>query len=459
MASGGSHLPRMRDDTSASSLPLWRRLFAVRSQDEDVVRRARSFIALCCAFATIAVLLLIPIGLADPAGDLAMSFAVMAVVIANYVLGAVMARRGWVDLAGVVVSANLSLSVSGAILFHFRALNDGIWFLALSVIISGLALRPRLIWGILGLDLVLTTCMLVVVPPDPQGPYHNLGKLLILDGLLITTAIAAYIDATRSRDLFLRQSRAFRELTLASQRAELANRAKSVFLANMSHELRTPLNAIIGFAEMLQEDADDPAARADLGKIRGAGLHLVAIISDILDLSKIEAGKLVLRAGPLDLDGFLDGLGELAAPLAADRRNTFTLRREAGGTLVTDEVRLRQALLNLLSNACKFTQDGAVTLEVRGRQQGGEDFVEFAVTDSGIGIAPQDLERIFMPFVQVDDSTTRRHGGTGLGLALTRELVGLLGGTISVASELGNGATFTITVPRRWHGPAAVAGA
>ncbi|MCY0988150.1 ATP-binding protein [Nannocystis sp. ILAH1] len=447
----------MPDPSATGSSPLLRGVFAVRSQDHDVVRRARSFITLCITFAAITVLLAIPIALADPAGDLPMSFVVLTSVIANYTMGILLARRGWVDLAGIFVSANLSASVAIAILFRFRELNDGIWFMALGVIISGLALRPRLIWWILGFNLGLTTLMLVFVPPSAAGPYYNFGKLMILDALLVTTAIAAFIDATRSRDLFRRQERAVEDIKTARERAEQANATKSVFLANMSHELRTPLNAIIGFSEMLQEDADDPGVRADLGKIHGAGQHLLAIISDILDLSKVEVGKLEVRADWFDLDEFLARLHGLAVPLAAAQRNSFTLIGAASGTVFTDELRLRQALLNLLSNACKFTQRGAIELRVRRRIARGESCLEFEVADTGIGIAEDDLERIYMPFVQVDDSPTRRQGGTGLGLTLTREIVLLLGGTIQVDSTVGVGTTFTLTVPRRWSPDAAVA--
>ncbi|MDC0716747.1 sensor histidine kinase [Nannocystis bainbridge] len=439
----------MPEVLSTGSL-LLRGLFTVRSEDHDVVRRARSFITLCITFAAITVLLAIPIGLADPAGDLPMSFVVLASVICNYSLGIMFARRGWVDLAGIFVSANLSLSVAAAILFRFHGLNDGIWFMALGVIISGLALRPRFIWWMLALNLALTTLMLVYLPPSSHGPYYNFGKLMILDALLVTTATAAFIDATRSRDLFRRQNRAVEDLKVARERADLANNTKSIFLANMSHELRTPLNAIIGFSEMLEEDTDDPGVRADLTKIHGAGSHLLAIISDILDLSKVEVGKFEVRADWFDLSEFVARLQSLAAPLAGVHRNRLVVSGDASGAVFTDEVRLRQALLNLLSNACKFTEGGTIELSIHKVYGRGETSIEFKVVDTGIGIAADDLERIYMPFVQVDDKSTRRQGGTGLGLALTREIVQLLGGCINVTSRLGVGTTFTIAVPRRW---------
>ena len=425
-----------------------RRLFAVDSGDEDVVRRARAFIALSAAFLTIDLLLLVPIVLADPAGDLPMSVVVVAAVAANYALGIALARRGRIDLAGTVVSLTLVFAVCGAVLVHFRALNDGLWFITLSLVIAGQALRPRLIAVVLAINLALTTLMLVVVPPDPAGPYVNLAKILILDALLVTLAIAAAIAAAQARALFHRQREALRELDAARRRAEVANAAKSAFLANMSHELRTPLNAIIGYSELVEEEVGDHPSRTDLQRIQGAGQHLLTIISDILDISKIEAGKLEVDAAAFELAPFVADLAELARPLADDRRNDLVVRADADGQLFTDAHRLRQVLLNLLSNACKFTEDGTVTLVARPR---GDARVDFVVADTGIGIETADLARIFDPFVQVDDSPTRAHGGTGLGLALTRELVQLLGGEITVVSAPGAGTTFTVTVPRRWR--------
>jgi signal transduction histidine kinase len=446
-----------RGDTNEGSRSTWRRLLVVESEDADIVRRGQSFIALCLTFAGFTAALLLPIALADPAGDLPMSFAVLGLVICNYSAGVVMARRGHVDVAGIVVGATLSTIVALFILLRFQALNDGIWFMILSVIISGMAIRPAFIWVVLALDLLLTTGFLVALPPDPVLPYHNFGKVMILDALLATVAVATYIHATRSRDLFNRQRSVVRELEAANLHAELvrqqaeealqlaetANRAKSVFLATMSHELRTPLNAIIGYSELLRDDVTG-SAQADLDRINGAGQHLLLLISDILDITKIEAGRMAIYLEEFAVDAFVAEVAQTVRPLVDKNRNTLHVEQGAGlGEARTDRTRLRQILLNLLANAAKFTRDGRIDLRCR---REGPTLV-FEVADTGIGMDAATLERVFHEFVQADPSTTRRYGGTGLGLALSRKLAGMLGGAVSVTSAPGEGSTFTLRVP------------
>jgi signal transduction histidine kinase/CheY-like chemotaxis protein len=233
--------------------------------------------------------------------------------------------------------------------------------------------------------------------------------------------------------------------------AEEATRAKSAFLANMSHELRTPLNAIIGYAEMLQEDAADNGyddLTADLEKIRIAGRHLLALINDVLDISKIEAGRMELHLERFSLAGMLSDVISTIAPLVEKNGNRLEVRGDTGGTLFTDLTRLRQSLLNLLSNAAKFTEDGQITLEVDNQSFGAVEYLRLRVSDTGIGIGPAQLARLFREFTQGDASTTRKYGGTGLGLALSRRFCQMLGGDITVTSAPGQGSTFTIIVPR-----------
>jgi signal transduction histidine kinase len=287
---------------------------------------------------------------------------------------------------------------------------------------------------------------------------------MILDALLMTAAVATYINATRSRDLFQRQRSAVRELEAESLRADLAreqaeqalqlaetaNVAKSIFLATMSHELRTPLNAIIGYSEILREEADE-AARADLDKINGAGQHLLLLISDILDLTKIEAGRMAIDAEPFAIDGFVGELVHTVRPLVDKNHNTLAVELVPGcGEAHTDRTRLRQILLNLLSNAAKFTHAGRIDLRCRCEA----DWLVFEVADTGIGMDQETLGRVFQEFVQADASTTRRYGGTGLGLVLSRRLAEMLGGSVSVTSAPGKGSTFTLRVPATYD-PAA----
>jgi PAS domain S-box-containing protein len=237
------------------------------------------------------------------------------------------------------------------------------------------------------------------------------------------------------------------ELLRARRDAEAANSAKSQFLASMSHELRTPLNAIIGYSEMLQEDAEergDRAAVPDLQKIHAAGKHLLTLINDVLDLSKIEAGKMQLHLETFEVASLVEQVGATILPLVERNANRLEVRCAAGiGVMRSDTTRMRQVLLNLLSNACKFTDHGEITLEV---ERAAGDVI-FRVRDSGIGMTPEQLSRLFQAFSQAEASTAARYGGTGLGLAITRRLCQLMGGEIQVDSEAGRGSTFTVRLP------------
>ncbi|MEQ1500729.1 MAG: ATP-binding protein [Myxococcota bacterium] len=233
----------------------------------------------------------------------------------------------------------------------------------------------------------------------------------------------------------------------ARDRAVQANRAKSTFLANMSHELRTPLNAILGYAELIGEEielgvADN--AQSDVSRIVASGRHLLALIDHVLDLSKIEAGKLVLELQPVPIDDLLESVIATVRPMVEAGANQIRVDvPERLGTLTSDPLRLRQVLLNLLSNAAKFTREGTIGLAAH---RAG-DRLRFVVTDTGVGMTPEQLAKLFEDFVQGDASTTRRFGGTGLGLSISRRIVRMMGGDITVRSEAGLGSTFTVDLP------------
>ena len=278
-------------------------------------------------------------------------------------------------------------------------------------------------------------------------------------------------DEIRKREESLAAWNADLEKTVAARTAELknavdeaeearaqaqeANKTKSAFLANMSHELRTPMNAIIGYSEMLIEESEDTGEKwmeSDLKKILSSAKHLLQLINDILDLSKIEAGRMTVFLEPVDIAQTAKDVAATIGPLVAKNANTFELKCPPdAGSMRTDLTKLRQTLFNLLSNACKFTEKGKVTLEITRR---ADHMVSFAVTDTGIGMTPEQQGKLFGEFVQADASTTRKYGGTGLGLAISRKFCRLLGGDITVESAPGRGSTFTAILPLEAKEPA-----
>jgi len=271
-----------------------------------------------------------------------------------------------------------------------------------------------------------------------QAGHH--GELLVL----------AMEDVTERR-------RAEEEVAKAQAASEAANKTKSLFLANMSHELRTPLNAIVGYSEMLQEEAAEHDLRSfssDLEKINASGRHLLALINDILDLSKIEAGKMEIYLETFDLNALIDDVASTIRPMVERNSNELRIERAIDlGGMRADQVKVRQALYNLLSNAAKFTQDGSITLNADRQLMDGEEWIVFQITDTGIGLNAEKIVRLFQDFTQADASTTRKFGGTGLGLALTRRFCQMMGGDVTVHSVDGEGSTFTIKLPAAVHEP------
>jgi signal transduction histidine kinase len=276
-----------------------------------------------------------------------------------------------------------------------------------------------------------------------RGKAREIGPLEAQVVQLLATAVGAGLQR-------LERDEEANRLRVAKEAAEEADRTKSGFLAMVSHELRTPLTTIIGYSEMLLEQAAAdglPQYTADLTHVHGAGQHLLALINDILDFSKIDAGKLEIAKEPYAPASLLRDLMVSVDPLARKNNNRLELDLPADlGKGVGDPTRIRQCVLNLVGNACKFTKDGVVTVAARREAAGGVDVLRVTVSDTGIGMTPDQMGRLFQVFTQVDSSAGRKYGGTGLGLAISQRLCRNMGGQITVQSEIGKGSTFTMTI-------------
>lgn len=290
----------------------------------------------------------------------------------------------------------------------------------------------------------------------PQTQLAVVGWISVLSATIYMSWMAIYyanmvtMNSDLEREIELHRETATR-LRETKNIADEANRAKSIFLAKMSHELRTPLNAVIGFSEILLEDIEfegkNEAKRIDLERINSAGKHLLSLVTDVLDLSRIESNAIDLNITQFSLNDMIHDVIANIQPMIVAKNNKLIVRCPSNlGMISTDQTKLRQAALNLMSNAAKFTEDGSITLSVQLRRSQAGDWVEIQVRDTGIGIAPEQLGRLFQNFGQATLSTSNKYGGTGLGLALSQKLCALMGGGISVTSEIGAGSCFTIRV-------------
>jgi signal transduction histidine kinase len=335
------------------------------------------------------------------------------------------------------------------------------WFLvALLLGFFYLGERPLLVIGIFTANLV-GFCIAYAINgsfPEimPMGALSTVGVMSVCAATIYTSMMAIYYANVVTAQSSL-QREVQRHLVTAAkmqeakEEAEHANEAKSVFLAKMSHQLRTPLNAVIGYSEILLEDADssgNDAQMSDLKRINRAGRHLLSLVTDVLDMSKIDSDDIELMIHSFALDNFLDDVVSTCRSLVTQNGNQLIVdHAETLGSAVTDETRLRQVVINLLSNAGKFTKNGTVTLRVKRTVEDGRDMIVMSIEDTGIGISPAQLDKLFTEFNQAEASTSSRYGGTGLGLAVSRKLCQLMRGDIAVTSEVGHGSTFTLRIP------------
>ncbi len=341
----------------------------------------------------------------------------------------------------ILISSMAILLLVPPTLFMGQKMTRG-WLATLTAMFyAGLGLR----FAFRGNDIAESTEGLVVML---IAPVICLLIQWLLTRRLLGQIEAALADSERLRANLEKQNR---ELDRSRELAEQANRSKSIFLANMSHELRTPLNAVIGYSELLAEDAEDAGhdqMLADIHKIEGAGKQLLSLINDVLDMAKIEAGHSTIHIERVQLSSLVAELELVAGPLVSKKHNTFSVELDdAPEHMHTDWTKLRQVLSNLISNAAKFTEDGVITLRIGHGELDDEPAATFALEDTGMGMDEATQGRVFAPFVQADESTTRTHGGTGLGLSLVAQFTELLGGRVELASTLGEGSTFTVKLP------------
>ncbi|WP_340587497.1 HAMP domain-containing sensor histidine kinase [Erythrobacter alti] len=388
---------------------------------------------------------------------------VEACVASFFLVPLILRQTGSMALAAMVsVQTLVGLSLFGS--FWFGGISSPLlpWFL-IAMVLCFFYLYDSIKYALIGITLQLATFTAARLLSGNFPQLVDPAELLlpnvfsILAALTYMTVMCLFYEAVMRVSLRLEQETIDQrgrvaELRHAMSAAEQASKRKSIFLAKMSHELRTPLNAVIGYTEMLKEEwierGEDERKAKDLDRIHAAGRHLLALVNNVIDLSSIESDRIDLNTEPVVVRDLADDVIATASPLARKRDNKLVLNMpEDLGTLELDALKVRQSLLNLLSNAAKFTTKGTIMMTILRSQEKDGDWLTLEVTDNGIGIRPEALERIFKSFSQAENDTATRFGGSGLGLALTKRFTEMMGGTISVRSEYGLSTSFTIRIP------------
>jgi signal transduction histidine kinase len=451
-----------------------RTLLSIRRYHEIAWLRHSSTRYASVALVPIAVALLVP-GLWWLANSVLLAGAVLTEMLTDRWLRRLMARLGNASAAETERAAHATIGAAVLVVSLYALPNLLLAFApapgaAIGLMFCMTAFTLIASQQLLSRHMVLFTCPLMAIALIANAVALAPGRLGLGLGVLAVITIISAVTTTRAavtsfeelidaqldaeaatERLEERVAERTAQLAVATTRAQEANRAKSAFLANMSHELRTPLNAIVGYTEIVQEDlaaGDTATSAADLSRVRSSAAHLLTLINEVLDLSRIEAGRLELSLTDLNLRTVLREALDAVLPAAAKHNTRCVLKVEPDVPLVhADETRLRQCALNLLSNAAKFTQGGVIAMHARRCKIGSADGVAISVRDTGHGISAEDLPRLFRPFAQADNTQTRAHGGAGLGLVITRRLARAMGGDVIASSELGKGSIFTLFVP------------
>lgn len=431
-------------------MTLWRttldRLVRIDTNNADIERRGRVTIVLLLGFAVLTLISVPPLLLLVEEGRVVI--VAMTVGFMVSILGLVeIARRGMVDLCGVLSSMAMSLILFLGVWFGSEdAFEEVGWFFTVSILIACYAVRPRLILFITIANVVLLA-LLGVASHMRYG--IDMGLMVSMQILVVMVAVSSWLFSRRTQEMFLRLFSLNDELDRARAEAVSASEAKSSFLAHMSHELRTPMNAILGYTELILDDyafGDPPSDEdlcQDLERIQQAGNHLLSLINDVLDLSRLLSGRVDLDVQPFALDAMLEDVVSIVGPMVEDNRNTLRLEVEVLGEVVSDERKLRQIAFNLISNAIKFTKNGQIVVSARALD---DDLLVIEVADTGIGITPEVQRRLFQAFERASNQSTIE--GTGLGLALSRQFARLLGGDVTFESVHSQGSTFQVSFLR-----------